>query len=242
MVDLLLSKGFHRRDVANAFASLTDGRNFVNLYPSGVLLIQGKDAESLKREILDLIKLEDVLVGCDEAGKGDVFGPLVLCCCILTPENFKKVLSLAPKDSKKIKDEEIFKKVQVLENLARFRCLILSPKELNHIYREKPNLNRILDWGYQRLIGEVLKEYPGAKITVDAYSHRNPFGSLINFEHKAEERIEVACASMKARYELLKWLRTYNLPKGASLEVMEKARRMLKQKDYEYYVKVFFLK
>ena len=241
-LDLLLSKGFYKRDVSNAFLSLTDGNNFINFYSSGVLLIQGKDAQILKEEILKLVKLERVVVGCDEAGKGDVFGPLVLCCCILKPENFEKVLSLSPKDSKKIKDEELFRKIQALENLVEFRCIFLSPKELNQIYKEKPNLNRILDWGYLRLIKEVLKEYPDAKITVDAYSHRNPFGSLASFEHKAEEKVEVACASMKARYEFLKWLKAHNLPKGASLEVMQMARRMLNQKNYEDFVKAFFLK
>jgi ribonuclease HIII len=43
---------------------------------------------------------------------------------------------------------------------------------------------------------------------------------------------------MKARAEFLRWLEKHNLPKGASKEVMELARKM---KDKERYLKVFFL-
>jgi len=110
--------------------------------------------------------------------------------------------------------------------------------ELNRLHREGKNLNRILDWAYRELIKEILSKEPYAKITVDAYSHRNPFGSLVSFEPKAEEKVEVACASMKARAEFLRWLEKHNLPKGASKEVMELARKM---KDRERYLKAFFL-
>ncbi|NAZ06462.1 MAG: hypothetical protein GU344_00635, partial [Thermocrinis sp.] len=34
-VELLLKKGFQRRDVPNAYASLTDGKAYITLYPSG---------------------------------------------------------------------------------------------------------------------------------------------------------------------------------------------------------------
>ncbi|WP_448587772.1 ribonuclease HIII [Thermocrinis sp.] len=239
VVEHLLTKGFWKRDVLHTYASLSDGKNFVNIYTSGSLLIQGEDVESLKAQILGLVQVEDVLVGCDESGKGDVFGPLVLCCCVLKPENYKEVLSIVPKDSKRIKDKQLFSKVQALENLVEFRCIVLQPRELNQIYQQKGNLNRILDETYRELLKEVQRDYPEAKITVDAYSHRNPFGGLVNFEHKAEERVEVACASMRARYEFLNWLRLHNLPKGSSSEVMEKARGMLNSEDY---VKLFFLK
>jgi len=59
---------------------------------------------------LALVQAEGVLVGCDEAGKGDVFGPLVVCCALIRPENFHKVLELAPKDSKKDPRQGAFQK------------------------------------------------------------------------------------------------------------------------------------
>jgi ribonuclease HIII len=238
VVELLLKKGFQKRDVQNAYASLTDGKAYITLYPSGSVLFQGDYPESLKDEILALVQAEGVLVGCDEAGKGDVFGPLVVCCALIRPENFHKVLELAPKDSKKIQDRELFKKLPMLERVVEFYCKVLEPLELNRLHREGKNLNRILDWAYRELIEEILSKEPSAKITVDAYSHRNPFGNLVSFEHKAEEKVEVACASMKARAEFLRWLKKHNLPKGASKEVMELARKM---KDKERYLKAFFL-
>ena len=241
-VEFLVKKGFRKRDIQNAYASFTNGKTFVNIYNSGSLVIQGKDTQSLKEEILSLVKLEGIVAGCDESGKGDVFGPLVLCCCAIKPENFRKVLEIAPKDSKKIEDERLFKKVPILENYAEFYCISLEPEELNKLYQEKQNINRILDWGYKKLLEDVLAKHPKAKITIAAYYHRNPFGSLVNFEPKAEEKVEVACASMKARYEFLKWLKAHNLPKGSSPQAMDMARRMAKtKKDCQKYLKIFFL-
>jgi ribonuclease HIII len=97
---------------------------------------------------------------------------------------------------------------------VEFYCKVLEPLELNRLHREGKNLNRILDWAYRELIEEILSKEPSAKITVDAYSHRNPFGSLVSFEHKAEEKVEVACASMKARAEFLRWLEKTQPTKG----------------------------
>ncbi len=237
-VELLLKKGFQKREIANAYASLTDGKTYINLYPSGSVLIQGNYPESLKEELLTLVQVDGILVGCDEAGKGDVFGPLVVCCALIRAENFQKVLELAPKDSKRMNDQELFKKLPRLEKLAEFYCKVLEPLELNRLYEEEKNLNRILDLAYRELIEKILFKEPSAKITVDAYSKNNPFGNLVSFEHKSEQKIEVACASMKARAEFLKWLQKYNLPKGASKQAMELARKV---NNKQKYLKTFFL-
>jgi ribonuclease HIII len=46
-VELLLKKGFQKRDVQNAYASFTDGKAYITLYPSGSVLLQGDYPESV---------------------------------------------------------------------------------------------------------------------------------------------------------------------------------------------------
>ena len=51
----------------------------VTLFKSGKLLIQGKSIEAVKEKILQNVKAsEELVLGIDEAGRGESFGPLVV--------------------------------------------------------------------------------------------------------------------------------------------------------------------
>ncbi len=223
---------------------LTDGSNHATLYFSGTLLIQGKRAKEVKDLILSsLDPSENVSVGCDESGKGDVFGPLVLCCAVIKPEYYKKVLSLNMKDCKRLSDEAVLKKAEVFSSFGEFKCRLVEPKELNELYERKKNLNRILDELYVGLLEEFLKRYPEGKFSVDAYSSRSPFDSRVSFIHKGEEELAVATASVLARAEFLKWLKDRGLPKGSSKEAMALARKIYRENKEraKESLKLFFL-
>ncbi len=240
----LKGMGFIPRQIKNSIWSFEKGGTIVTLYPSGILAVDKKDTKEVYQKILELIKpIDEIEIGCDEAGKGDVFGPLVVCCAVIKPENYVKVLEIAPKDSKKLADNVLLKKAQQLQMLVDHRCKIIPPKELNELYKSIPNLNRILDKLYLELIKELRKDYEKAKIYVDAYSHTNPFGSFVIFEHKAEEHVSVSVASMIARSEFLKWLLERNLPKGSSKESMQMAKQIYRKslKQAESTLKVFFI-
>lgn len=241
---LLLSKGFYEVKSSDLVWLLTDGERSLRLYPSGTLLIQGKGSELVKDMALSMVEVpSSVEVGCDESGKGDVFGPLVLCCAVIKPEYYKKVISLNLRDCKKMKDEEVLNKAKSFMSFGEYRCILLEPSELNELYQKVGNLNRILDGLYQDLLKEFFKKYPSASFFVDAYSKKNPFGGKVNFMHKGEENIAVATASVLARAKFLQWLKAKGLPKGAPQKVMELARRLYKQNEEEAKktLKVFFL-
>ncbi len=223
---------------------LTDGSNHATLYFSGTLLIQGKRAKEVKDLILSsLDPSKNVSVGCDESGKGDVFGPLVLCCAVIKPEYYKKVLSLNMKDCKRLCDEAVLKKAEVFSSFGEFKCRLVEPKELNELYERKKNLNRILDELYVGLLEEFLKRYPEGKFSVDAYSSRSPFDSRVSFIHKGEEELAVATASVLARAEFLKWLKDRGLPKGSSKEAIALARKIYRENKEraKESLKLFFL-
>jgi len=235
--------GFQERKVPNALWSVCKDGTCATLYPSGSLLLQGKASKDLAENLLSFIeKPTNVLVGCDESGKGDVFGPLVVCCVAIEPSSYKEVLSLTPKDCKLLKDEELFRKVESLSKWVKTRCVIYEPERLNELYEELKNLNRILDRAYSELIKELRKEY-SVEIRIDAYSARNPFGKDVIFEPKGERDIAVSVASMFARAKFLEWLKRYGLPKGASKSVMKVAKEMFQKepKDAKKLIKTFFL-
>ncbi len=240
----LVKLGYTAVDVPYAvWAFEKDGRRAV-LYPSGVLVVEGRSAQELYTKVLHSIKvIETVEVGCDEAGKGDVFGPLVACCCAIKPKDFLKILEISPKDSKAVKDDVLIKKAQKLKELIECVCKVLEPKELNELYKGHGNLNRILDKVYTELIGWIKAKYTGATIFVDAYSHTSPLGKDVVFEYKGERHVSVSVASMVARAEFLSWLREKNLPKGSSKESMHLAKGLYikdREKAKEL-LKLFFI-
>ena len=111
------------------------------------------------------------------------------------------------------------------------------------MYEGIKNLNRILDRLYLEILRDIKKSYPFAEVFVDAYSKRSPFGKEVVFEHKGEENIAVATASVLARAKFLEWLKDKKLPKGSSLESLSLARSIYRE-DREWakkLLKTFFL-
>ncbi len=234
--DSLKAQGMSERKVSNTLWSLEGEGIYANMYSSGILLLQGTRAEDFFRIVLRSLKIPaKPLCGCDEAGKGDLFGPLVLSCCVIEPSNFLEALSIAPRDSKRLRDEEVTTMYQRLKEHLFARSIVLNPERFNELYEKNQNINRIMDTAYRKLIGEVLKVYPDASIVIDAYSGRNPFQNFkgVRFETKGERFVEVSCASIIARYKFIKGLEELSklagidLPKGASSEARNLAGRIL---------------
>ena len=237
--DFFTQKGLERREVKNTLWSYKGDNLFVNMYPSGVLLIQGSNTEEWVEDIVNFIKLpEGPLAGCDEVGKGDIFGPLVLCCAVIPPENFREVLKLCPKDSKNMKDSEIIKKAGKLSRLVNYKCINLMPERFNQLYDKYKNINRLMDDAYRKLIETLQQEHKPLRIVVDKYSPTNPFQDMNNlvFMEKGEKDIAVSVASIIARSKFLRKIRELEeihgipIPRGASGNAKGYAKEILKTK------------
>ncbi len=231
----LEGQGLKKRSLKNALWSYEGKDVYLNMYPSGTLLIQGKEAERWTEVVLSQIDApEGPVAGCDEVGKGDIFGPLVLCCAVIPPESFKEVLLLNPKDSKRMKDEEVLRKAGKLRRLVRVRCITLMPERFNELYEEFGNINRLMDTAYIKLVRVLLEEFKPFKIVVDKYSSRNPFQHIrgVEFLEKGERDVAVSVASLIAREKFLRKLaeleKIYGLriPKGASGEAKHEAKKI----------------
>jgi len=181
--------------------------------------------------------------GTDESGKGDFFGPLVVCGFICNQAMLPTLKKLGVKDSKLLKDGDIEKIAKQL--YARFfgnvETIILHPSKYNGLYeqfrKQNKKLNELLAWMHGRVILNLKKNHKFEGAVVDRFaSDKTLLSSLkdlkkIKLQHriKAEDDLAVASASIIARYLYLKKMKELSekydleLPKGASEKVVKTA-------------------
>ncbi len=200
----------------------------INLYTSGKLVIQGKEAEdfilfTLEPFVLQQAGLgyEEVLdpkmfaphMGSDESGKGDIFGPLVTCAAFIDETTGKQLADLGIRDSKTISDGRIqVLAAEVRKLLGKQNCalVLLRPPTYNKLYTKIPNVNRLLAWCHARAIETLAEQRPDCpRAVIDQFARTESTINralmakgrklVIEQMHKAERDIAVATASVLAR-------------------------------------------
>lgn len=188
------------------------------------------------------------IIGTDESGKGDYFGPLVSAGVYVDEATAKDLILYGVRDSKTIADSKILEISREIIKIShgRFSIIEISPERYNDLYdqfkKEKKNLNTLLAWGHAKALEEILTkvdckvaiadQFADEKFILGKLQEKGKKLKLIQM-HKAEQNIAVAAASILARAKFLEKLHKlsdeYNtdLPKGASGTVIEKARIIL---------------
>jgi ribonuclease HIII len=221
----------------------------------GVNAIKVKTLIESKRAISNLnnsdkndVELGFPIIGTDESGKGDYFGPLVSAGVYVDEQTAKDLMACGVKDSKKLSDSKNSELAQKVAEICkgRFAIIEISPEKYNDLYeqfkREKKNLNTLLAWGHAKAIEEILSKVDCKVAIADQFADESfIFGKLqekgkkleLIQMHKAEENIAVAAASILARARFLEKLSKLSneykidLPKGASQTVIENARKFV---------------
>ncbi len=229
--NILEKEGFEFKNHQYAYYRAQNKKVTVILYENQNLLIQGEDVEvdrffHFVREKLTLNRVETGVLGLDESGKGDLFGPLVLAGAIIN-EDDGFIEKIGVDDSKNLSDERIKKIFNQLGNRVIYKVRIIEPKEYNRLYREYGNLNRLMVGEYKRLIKEFDEKFY-KKIVLDKFSIsklqieelKEGLNKPIEIYAKAERNPCVALASIIARYHFLEWFEKNNLPlvKGCNEE------------------------
>ena len=243
----------------------------VNLYKSGKCLIQGKGAEDfvlffLEPNVLQCatVGYEEILnpdlvaphMGIDESGKGDFFGPLVVCAVFVDPDLAHAMQELGVKDCKQLTDKAIFfigNKTRRLLGPKRFAMVSIGPEAYNRLYAKIRNVNSLLAWAHARCIENLLEAVPecpravadqfGAKQVIERALMKKGRKIKLEQRHKAESDIAVAAASVLAREAFLRGLRrlgeTYGIQvhKGASEQVKTSAIELVKKEGPEVLLK-----
>lgn len=83
-----------------------------------------------------------LICGIDEAGRGPIVGPLVMCGLLIKEENEKKLVKLQVKDSKLLtreKREFLFDKIK--DASSGFEIIIIEPEEIDRAVKNHDGLN-----------------------------------------------------------------------------------------------------
>ena len=111
-----------------------------------------------------------LICGIDEAGRGPIIGPLVICGLALKEEDQKALIKLQAKDSKlltKIKREQLFDKVKDIS--YKYEIIIISPDEIDRAVNNHDGLN--LNWLEAHKSAEIINLLKPDKVIVDAPSN-----------------------------------------------------------------------
>lgn len=228
-------------------------------------LIEGKDGIVIE----DFVNNSNIdfgfpIIGTDESGKGDYFGPLVSAGAYVDNEIEKKLTHLGIRDSKKLSDKRNIELALKIKQICqgKFAIIEISPEKYNDLYeqfqKEKKNLNTLLAWGHAKAIEEILCSSECEKAIADQFADEKYIlgklqekGKKIKLiqMHKAEQNIAVAAASILARARFLNKLsqlsNEYNieLPKGASDKVIKIGKVFINknnQKELRKVAKIHF--
>lgn len=85
-----------------------------------------------------------MVIGVDEAGKGDFFGPLVVAAFAAGEDDHRRLVDLGVRDSKRIADKKLLGIDQQLRVAFAHAVLVLNPAEYNQSYASVRNLNKLL--------------------------------------------------------------------------------------------------
>lgn len=199
------------------------------------------------------------IIGTDESGKGDYFGPLV-SAGVYVDEHTASLLEFeGVRDSKKLSDNKIEELAKKIVEICKgnYSVIEISPEKYNDLYNqfinEKKNLNTLLAWGHAKAIEELLSKVECNTAIADQFADERFIQSKLQEKGKklklvqmpkAEQNIAVAAASVLARARFLEKLHMLSndykidLPKGVSRVVIDNARKFVKTYGEEALKKV----
>lgn len=250
-------------DVAYARFAFKGGKVNVTAYESGKLVVAGKETEDfvtnfIEPEVLQEARLgyDDVLhpewfeshAGLDESGKGDFFGPVTTACVIADKPAIEAWIAAGVKDSKKIGDAQIMRLDAIIRNTRGVAVEVFTwrMEKYNDLMR-KPgaNLNRLLGWQHAQGLMKALERKRVPWGLLDQFSEK-PLAQAelkkkgvtdfdLRMRTKAEEDPVVAAASVCARAEFVRAMRT--LSDEAGLTLQKGASALVKQQAHEIIAK-----
>ena len=193
------------------------------------------------------------LLGIDESGKGDFFGPLVIAGVLADRKEAEELIQKGVRDSKKISDNKILDLSRWIKDKFTSTVVIIGPEKYNQLYARIRNLNKLLAWGHSRVIENLAAEHEIDLAVSDKFGNTDfiepalmKYGIAIRFYQQvgAESIPQVAAASILARAAFVRFMKKLentfqvSLPKGAGSIVDQAASVIVRDKGREVLDKV----
>jgi ribonuclease HIII len=252
-------------------------------YKSGKVLFQGKDGETeaakwgtaaapaskktaapsiashLPRNIGEIS-----IIGSDEVGTGDFFGPITVVAAYVRRQDIPVLKELGVQDSKNLKDDKITEIAKQLVTFVPHSLLTLHNDKYNQMQMKGMSQGKMKALLHNQAINHVLEKIAPEKpeaILIDQfakeeiyYAHlrgqKNIMRENVLFSTKAEGiHLGVAAASMIARYAFVRHFESlskragFTIPKGAGAAVDKAAARLIQEKGIDVlpeFVKLHF--
>ena len=242
---------FELRHVDHAHFSARGQGVTATLYRSGKLVVQGAQAEGFLARYLGRAapqapaapapeSLPGPLIGGDESGKGDYFGPLVVAALRLEAGDAERLRQGGVADSKRLTDDTARRLAPALRERFPTALRVLQPPEYTRRQAAHGNVALLLAELYREVVEELAR--PGDAVLIDQFSKdkgrlERVFRDLdvrLFQEHRAERAMAVAAASVVAREAFLNGLAELSdqvgvtLPKGAGPPVLRAGRELLR--------------
>jgi len=133
------------------------------------------------------LKLDGKLVGgCDEAGRGPVLGPLVMCVALCEKDKEPFLRSIGVKDSKMVppkKREELAKEIR---KYCHLHVQKITAKEINTLMKKGVSLNEIEAMFVSKALAEI---EPGLTKQIDKIYIDAPDPNADRFTHRIISRL-----------------------------------------------------
>lgn len=244
----------------------------VTVYTSGKVMFQGAGAEreaskwgqadqtaaktsSAKGDALPPNFERQSVLGSDETGTGDFFGPITVAACFVPSDKVLLAQELGVKDSKLLTDDYMRKIAPDLKQTFVHSVLTLKNDKYNEIQARGWSQGKIKALLHNQALKLTLRKMAPKKpdaILIDQFAERGVYYNHIKnekeiiqetvlFSTKAEGlHVSVACASIIARVAFLEEMDRMSaqagvtLPKGAGKAVDEAAAKILLKHGADY--------
>lgn len=251
-------------------AVLPDAR--VSIYKSGKVMFQGSGAvreaerwgSQASTSSTSVTKPSSQLperfaamsvLGSDETGTGDFFGPITVAACYIAKEHIALAQELGCKDSKQLNDTLIRKIAPDIQAAFPHSILVLPMDKYNEATDKKWSQGKIKALLHNQALKHVLRKMDSEKpeaILIDQFAEKGIYYKHIAdepdiiredvyFATKAEGlHVSVAAASILARNAFLEEMDKltestgFVIPKGAGAKVDEVAARIIRKRGIEY--------
>ncbi|MBS4199918.1 ribonuclease HIII [Bacillus sp. FJAT-49732] len=191
------------------------------------------------------------VLGSDEVGKGDYFGPMTVVAAYVKNDQLLLLKELGVKDSKNLTDSQIIKIAKDLLTFLPYSLLTLSNEKYNQLQASGMTQGKITAILHNQALNHLLKKIEPEKpeaILIDQFAEASIYfrhlqkqkeilRENVYFSTKAESiHLSVAAASILARYAFLNAFDKlsekagFPLTKGAGPKVDQNAARLIKEK------------
>lgn len=204
------------------------------------------------------------VIGSDEVGTGDYFGPITVVAAYVKREHIPLLKELGVKDSKGLKDVQIAAIAKEIKDVIPYSLLTLQNEKYNQLQQSGMSQGKLKALLHNQAIGHVLKKIAPEKpeaILIDQFAKEDVYYQYLKgqkviqrenvyFSTKGESvHLAVAAASILARYAFVQHFDNlskeagFTIPKGAGSQVDVAAAKLIKTKGKDslpHFVKLHF--